>query len=230
MDKVSIIIPCYNQGQYLSEAVDSALAQTYKNIEVIIVDDASWDNTEIVSWKYIDRARTFKHIHNRGLSAARNTGIAHSTGNFIMPLDADDKIDPTFVEKALTIIKSGREIVAAGCQEFGLSTRQWAPKQHPTHTDFLFRNQINHCALFKKEMWERLGGYDEHMRDGFEDWDFWTRSTGLGYTVEVISEPLFLYRKRGESMVTHAIRNKEKIVKYMRDKYEGKTTGWSQPG
>ncbi len=222
--KVSVIIPCYNQAQYLRECIKSVLDQTYNDIEIIIVNDASIDETEDIAKRYAitksQYVKYIKHENNKGLSATRNTGIAHALGSFILPLDADDKIEPTFIEYAMEARRpyGGFGIIAAQCQEFGNSTRRWNPKPKPTHTDFLFANQINHCALFSKKMWEVLGGYDEKMKDGFEDWDFWTRGTAIGYTVSVIPEPLFLYRKRGESMVTHAIKNKEKIIKYMRDK------------
>lgn len=211
--KVSIIIPCYNQAEYLTESFESALQQTYKNIEIIIVNDGSSDNT-----KDIARELPYNILinqDNKGLSFARNEGIRCSTGDYILTLDADDKISPDFIEK--TIGKD--DIVSTWQQEFGLSNRLWMNTfVNPTYENFKQRNQINCCSLFKKEIWENINGYDENMMLGFEDWDFWLRATKSGYKVSVIPEPLFYYRKHGPSMVNNALKNQEYIKKYMIEK------------
>lgn len=212
--RVSIVIPCYKQAHYLSDAIQSAINQIYKDIEIIVVNDGSPDNTS-------DVARKFKQVKlieqaNAGLSAARNAGIKAATGGWILTLDADDKIDPTFIEK--TIRKA--DIVSTKVQNFGDSTRKWEPPTlYPKHEDFLRHNQINCCSLFKKDAWAMVGGYDEKMKLGFEDWDFWIRATGAGFNVAVVPEHLFFYRKHGPSMVTEANNNRDKIKKYMRTKY-----------
>lgn len=211
--KVSIIIPCYKQAQYLSDAITSALNQTYKDIEVIVVNDGSPDNTTEIA-KRFPKVKVIEK-ENGGLSSARNAGIKASKGGWILTLDADDKLDEKFIER--TINKA--DIVSTTQKEFGLSERTWKPyKDNPVYEDFIVRNQINCCSLFRKEIWEMVGGYDEQMREGYEDWEFWIRATRAGYKVKVVWEELFFYRKHGDSMVTHAQKNHAKLFDYMKTK------------
>lgn len=212
--KVSIIIPCYNQAQWLPDAVNSATNQTV-SCEIIIVNDGSTDNTdEVAKQFYVD-----KYIvkENGGLSSARNAGIKEATGEWILTLDADDKISPEFVEKCLKY-KDEYDIIGTGQEEFGDSNNKSLFKTNPTLQDFVQNNQINCCSLYRKEIWETIGGYDEEMRLGYEDWDFWLRATQKGYKVITIPEYLFFYRKHGVSMVTKAIENHNQIKQYMLNK------------
>lgn len=212
-DKVSIIIPCYNQAQYLPDAIESALAQTYRNFEVIVVNDGSTDNTSKVAKRY-----PVKLIEqsNKGLSAARNAGIKKAEGGWILTLDSDDKIAPDFLEHTI-----GRDdIVSTTLQTFGTENHIWrSPKKNPVFSDFVNENHIHCCSLFKKDVWTKAGGFDEGMRDGYEDWDFWIRATQAGFSVTTVDKPLFFYRKRGKSMFSHAKANHDKNMKYMRAKY-----------
>jgi hypothetical protein len=223
-DRVSIVIPCYNQGRYLNDAVDSALAQTHKNIEVIVVNDGSTDNTKQVAQSYGKRIKYIEQ-DNKGLSAARNAGIKASSGGWILPLDSDDKFHPTFIEK--TIGKA--DIVCTWLQCFDKSKDVWkSPKTNPTYSDFLKMNQIFCCSLFSKHVWSACGGYDEQQWskgkqgcNGFEDWLFWLRATKNDFNVTVVPEILFYYRKNGQSMITDAMKNKSKILAYMRREHPG---------
>lgn len=209
--KVSIIIPCYNQAQWLGEAIESALNQTVK-CEVIVVNDGSPDNTSEVAKKYPVK---LIEKENGGLSSARNRGIKEAKGEYILTLDSDDKILPNFVEKCLEV---DDDIVSTAQQEFGDSNRLWNTQPiHPTHDFFKVNNQINCCALYKKKIWEDVGGYDENMT-GYEDWAFWYVATKKGYTITVIREPLFLYRKHGHSMVNDAIAKHEELKQYILNK------------
>lgn len=211
---VSVIIPVYNQSQWLPDAVNSALNQTVP-CEIIIVNDGSTDNTdEVAKQFYVD-----KYIvkENGGLSSARNAGIKEATGEWILTLDSDDKIAPDFIEKCLKY-KDEYDIIGTGQQEFGDSDNKHLFKTNPTFTDFIQNNQINCCSLFRKEIWETIGGYDEEMRLGYEDWDFWLRATKAGYKVATIPEYLFFYRKHGESMVSTAIKHHNELMQYMLSK------------
>lgn len=102
---ISIIVPCYNQAEYLDECLQSVLDQTYYNWECIIVNDGSSDNTEIVAQQWLNKDGRFKYSakENAGLSLARNTGIANTNGEFILPLDADDKIGKDYCTKAIEV-------------------------------------------------------------------------------------------------------------------------------
>jgi len=211
---VSVIIPVYNQSQWLPDAVNSALNQTVP-CEIIIVNDGSTDNTdEVAKQFYVD-----KYIvkENGGLSSARNAGIKEATGEWILTLDSDDKIAPDFIEKCLKY-KDEYDIIGTGQQEFGDSDNKHLFKTNPTFTDFIQNNQINCCSLFRKEIWETIGGYDEKMKLGYEDWDYWLRATKAGYKVATIPEYLFFYRKHGESMVSTAIKHHNELMQYMLSK------------
>lgn len=221
-DKVSIVIPCYNQGNFLKDAIDSALAQTHKNIEVIVVNDGSSDNTAIVARSYGNRIKYIEQT-NKGLSAARNAGIKSSSGGWILPLDSDDKIHPDFIKK--TIGKG--DIVSTFLQCFGNSKDVWKPRMsNPTYKDFLKSNHIFCCSLFKKDVWTISGGYDEEQFtkgkqgvNGYEDWSYWIKATKNNFNVTVVPEILFYYRKHGDSMHSNAIKNHKKIIAYMKDVY-----------
>jgi len=213
MSKVSIIIPCWNQAHWLPEAIESALNQTHKDVEVIVVNDGSPDNTSEVARKYPVK---LVEKENGGLSSARNAGIKASTGEYILTLDADDKILPEFVEKCL---EANDDIVSTAQQEFGDTNHLWDYQPiHPTKEMFLVDNQINCCSLYKKEIWETVEGYDENMKLGYEDWDFWAQATKAGYTITVIREPLFLYRKHGKSMIDRVYEHHDEVKQYIIDK------------
>ena len=214
-NKVSIIIPCYNQAKFLPEAIESALAQTYKDIEVIVVNDGSPDNTSEVARRY--KGVKLVEQTNKGLSGARNAGIKKSSGGWIVTLDADDRLHPMFVQQ--TIGKN--DIVSTRLQTFGRENRTW--KSHLstiTHRDLLNKNHINCCSIFKKDVWTLAGGYDEKMRDGYEDWEFWIRAAAAGFNITSINETLFFYRKHpGPSMFDEAKGKHAKIISYMKGKH-----------
>lgn len=211
--RVSIVIPCYNQAQWLPEAIESALNQTIP-CEVIVVNDGSPDNTSEIAKMYPVR---LIEKENGGLSSARNAGIKEATGQWILTLDSDDKIAPDFVEKCLKY-KDEYDIIGTGQEEFGDSNNKTIFKTNPTFQDFVQNNQINCCSLYRKKIWEELGGYDEEMRLGYEDWMAWLKATKLGYKVVTIPEYLFFYRKHGESMVTIAIKHHNELMQYMLSK------------
>lgn len=209
---VSIIIPCYKQAHWLKDAIESCLFQTVPPLEIIVVNDGSPDNTSEV-------ARQYKQVkliekENGGLSSARNAGIKEAKGKYILTLDADDKLHPDFIKKTIGL----DDIVGTAQQEFGDSNTLWhPPHKHPTHANFIPNNCINCCSIYLKEIWEKVGGYDESMRKGYEDWFFWMKAVKLGYKVTTIDEPLFYYRKHGRSMVNDARDNHNEIYKYMID-------------
>jgi glycosyltransferase involved in cell wall biosynthesis len=212
-----VVIPCYNYGKYLAEAIESALEQTYRNIEVTVVDDGSTDNTLFIADRY---ARDIQIIHqeNKGVCAARNKGIHKSDGEYVLCLDADDKLDPTCIERCFEQMRIA-DIVCPGQQEFdkGRNYYRFAPPFTPEA--FLKQNRIHCASLFRKRLWTQTGGYDESMRDGYEDWEFWIRCMKLGARVAVIDEPLFLYRKHGPSMLEGSKRKHTELYNYICQKH-----------
>lgn len=186
--KVSIVIPVWGEyTKYLDECIENVKQQTFKEYEIIIVKDKT------------------------DLPSARNEGIRRASGKYILCLDVDDKIHPLFIEK--TIGKD--DIVSVGQKMFGQTYQLWTPKEHPTFEDFLLGNQIHCCSLFKKEIWEKIGGFDEDMKDGYEDWDFWLRATNAGYTITTIQETLFMYRQHPNSMIKKTVQKHDEIYKYI---------------
>ena len=189
--KTSVIIPCFNQGQYLSEAIESAVAQTEAPLEIIVVDDGSTDDTAKVASRYPIRLIRQK---NAGVSAARNAGIAATTGQNIVCLDADDRLRPQFIARLAGL----DNVVSCDLMTFGAKVFKWAPPMsNPRLEHFVRNNQAISGSIFDRDFWEKVGGYDETMRDGLEDWDFWTRCVHAGATVHVVHEVLFDYRVYG---------------------------------
>ncbi len=195
---VSIIMPSYNQGPYLSEALDSVLAQTYTNWECIIVDDGSKDNTAEVATSFSKKDSRIQYIYqeNSGVSVARNNGIAHSKGEYILPLDGDDKIAPKFLELTLHEIVKDRNIRVAytDVQYFGVRNDIYKLPDFSIEK-LMGQNILCITALFRREDFDKTGGFNNNMREGFEDWDFWMSmfQDGRG-TAYKIPQVLFYYR------------------------------------
>ena len=102
---VSVVIPTYNYAHYLPEAIDSIVSQTYKNLEILVIDDGSTDNTKAVMEKYKQKVR-YLYKQNGGLSSARNYGLTKITGDYVLFVDADNKIRPSYIAKALKLLVS----------------------------------------------------------------------------------------------------------------------------
>jgi glycosyltransferase involved in cell wall biosynthesis len=213
---VSIIIPCYKQAEYLPEAIESALSQTVP-VEVIVVNDGSPDNTTEVSLKYPVKLIVQQNL---GLGAARNSGIALSRCNYVVPLDADDRIDPKFVEKCLGRFADGVALVGTGMKTFGDCERTDMPPDNVTVDDLWPYNRIYCCSMFPKCLWQELGGYDEYISSigAYEDWELWLRLLRKG-RFALIPEYLFFYRKHGRSMVDEAIEKHDDLVTYIKSKH-----------
>lgn len=210
--EVTVIIPCYKQAHFLKECIESVRNQTVQVAEIIVVDDGSPDNTSEVA--NMLGVRCIKQF-NKGLPAARNTGIKATKTEYVLPLDADDKLHPQFLEKTLPHINK-YQVVSTWLQTFGKENRKWgSDKLVPTLGLMKSQNQINCCSLFRRDMWVNIGGYDENMRDGFEDWEFWIRAMIAGYTIKIVPEYLFFYRRHEVSMFKEAMKKREQILDYM---------------
>lgn len=202
--KVSIIVPCYNQAQYLDEALQSLLEQTYTHWECIIVNDGSPDNTEAVAKIWIEKDSRFKYIYkeNEGLSSARNLGISYAQGDFILPLDADDKISKKYVLLALKAFEEDDSLKVVYCkaEKFGDEFGLW--ELAPFSLFNLSRNNMIFCsAMYRKKDWELVGGYDTKMIYGWEDWEFWISMLKKGGNVKRLDELGFYYRIKSNSML-----------------------------
>ncbi|HXB71934.1 MAG TPA: glycosyltransferase [Candidatus Acidoferrales bacterium] len=204
MPIVSVVIPCYNQGEYLREAIASVEQQTFRDFEILVVDDGS---TLPESVQTIDSLRCSPvdviRTANKGLAAARNTGISRSRGKYILPLDADDKIGREYLEKAVAVLDAepGIGIVYCEAEFFGAVRGRWElpPYAFP---DILVSPRIFACAFFRRSAWETAGGYSSEMEAGWEDYDFWLSLIERGAGVHRIPEVLFYYRQHPGNMTT----------------------------
>lgn len=211
---VSIIVPCYKQAHFLNESLQSVLSQTYTNWECIIVNDGSPDNTKEVAKQWCEKDTRFQYLEkqNGGLSSARNAGINRSKGVFILPLDADDLIDETFLEKLVPVLVSNSNLAIVSCFSnfFIKDITSIIHTKKPIGTTYhalLFENSMMASSLYRKSCWEAVGGYDESMKKGFEDWEFWIAITKLGWEFKFVEEFLFYYRRTKNSMLTDTLQN-----------------------
>jgi len=162
-------------GEYLSEAVESVLAQTYRDFEIIIIDDASNDKETVKLLEQYSHPmiHVIRNSQNMGVAAARNQGILLAKGEFILPLDADDYIAETYFEKAIKLFSKRPDIGIIYCNAefFGEKSGPWNLPSFSL-TRMLIENLIFSAAFFKKSDWQRSVGYRSVMSAGWEDWDF----------------------------------------------------------
>jgi glycosyltransferase involved in cell wall biosynthesis len=200
--QVSVIIPCYNQGRYLDDAIASVLVQTYQNLEILVIDDGSTEPETIEVLQNYQQPKTrIIRTENQGVAAARNLGIAQAQGTYILPLDADDKIADSYLEKAVTLLESNQQLGIVYCEAEYFGDRQgtW-PLPEYKFPDILVDNMIFCSGLFRKSDWETVGGYNSNLIYGWEDHDFWLSLIELGREVYRIPEVLFFYRQKADSM------------------------------
>lgn len=203
---VSVIIPCYNYAHYLKKGVESVIRQTYQNFEIIIVNDGSTDNTLNVAnslkREFYNYDITIIDQENSGHPAiSRNNGIKVANGKYILPLDADDMIDTTMIEKCVSLLENNKSISIAYTDQvyFNESGRKLVPTIEYDFQYLIKNNFIGSCSLFRKSTWDQVGGYDESIA-GYEDWEFWISCGKLGNIGKRIPENLFYYRVSNEGV------------------------------
>jgi glycosyltransferase involved in cell wall biosynthesis len=206
--KVSVVIPCFNLAEYLDEAIDSVLAQTFQDFEILVVDDGSNDPYTKNKLSSLNKpcVRVFRS-ENQGLAGARNLAIANAQGQYILPLDADDRLAATFLEKAAAVLDDRPEvgIVYSEVEWFGEKNGKWEVPAY-RFPDILLDNVIVASALFRRSDWELVGGYSTEFRSRWEDYDFWLSLIERGRVPYRIPEVLFYYRQRAGSMTDSARR------------------------
>ncbi len=200
--RVSVVIPCCNLGQFLPEAIASVRRQTFSDFEIVIVDDGSTDGeTAIALEAAAGPGVQLVRSENRGLSAARNLGISQARGEYLSCLDADDLFEPEWLELAVACLDANPDLafVSHWLRAFGDEEWDWTPGRGDLAA-LLDHNVFNGAALFRRRITDAVGGFDESMRDGCEDWEFWIRVLAAGYRGATIPEFLYRYRRRPESM------------------------------
>jgi len=200
---VAVVITCYNLGRYLDEAVASVLEQTLQDFEILVVDDGSTDADTLGVLADYRRPRTrVVRIENRGLPGARNEGIRQTTGRYVCALDADDRLERTYFEKAVAVLDENPSIafVSHWLRTFGEGEHgDWTPGS-ADFPDLLDRNTVNGAALVRRDALLAAGLFDETMRQGCEDWDLWIGLVERGFRGVILPEVLFFYRRRPDSM------------------------------
>jgi glycosyltransferase involved in cell wall biosynthesis len=203
--ELSVVIPCYNHGAYIDEAINSVSVIKGLSYEIIILDDGSDDPETISVLQELKNKGLNVYRHeNRGLAFTRNRGIELSRGEFILPLDADNKIEADYVYKALPLLRSGEfDVVYARPFLFGELTNDRYFETKAFDIDHLaIENYIDACAIFRKQVWESTGGYDLSMPyAGQEDWEFWINAYFRGFRFRFIDEQLYHYRILKNSMI-----------------------------
>lgn len=174
---ISIIIPCYNSEATLDKTLRSVIEQEFQDWEVLIINDGSTDDTEKVALEWVNKDNRFKYFskQNEGLGKTRNFGINKATGTYILPLDSDNLIERDFIQDAINVFENNPEIgiVHGHAEYFGEKTGIWIIEEFNL-TNMLAHNYIDACAIYKKVLWQQVGGYDENMpHQGNEDWELW---------------------------------------------------------
>ena len=209
---VSVIVPLYNAAPFIGEALESVIASTYRPMEVVVVDDGSTDNSLSIAQDIAKRHPEIKVLHqpNAGVSAARNHAIREAKGTFILPLDADDTISPTYIAHAVEAMKDDVRVVGSKAEYIGAKQGEW---KLPNYSPELLarRNMIPITSLFRKADWMRVGGFceEEIYR---EDWDFWLSMMELGGKFVRLEETGLYYRVLQGSRRSQAKAQKRAIV------------------
>jgi GT2 family glycosyltransferase len=218
---VSIIVPCYNGGLFLDGLMACLMAQMFQDFEVIVVDDGS---TEPGTLRKLDQLSSDVRVvrqANAGPAAARNAGIRHSCGTFVLPLDCDDTIEPTFVSETLEQLRRVAPEPAFVFTHMRLTGGlEGVLPRHFNRFDQLFLNRLPYCVLFPRSAWERVGGYDEVIPRGYEDWEFNIRLAKAGFRGIEVARPLFVYRVSSAGLLMGvASRLHGTRWRYIRDKH-----------
>lgn len=201
---VSVVIPCFEQQRWLAQSLGSVVAQTVAPLEVLVIDDGS--RVPIVADPHPSIPIRVIRVANRGLPSARNVGLMNAHGHAFLPLDADDWIEPTYIEKTLPLLDAGADVVVTGLQEHGERTGRYLPGcdlglEGLTVEAERMSNRLFYCSLFRTSLLRDAGGYNGRMINGYEDWDLWIDLMQRGANLAAVNEPLFNYRTRADGML-----------------------------
>jgi glycosyltransferase involved in cell wall biosynthesis len=219
--KISVIVPCFNQARFLHESLLSVLYQTHQNWECVIVDDESTDDTPEIALEWTKKDNRFSYVKkkNGGPASARNAGINKTNGDYILPLDADNRLDSEYIKKTVSILDSNPHIsiVYSDVRFFGLRSGERRVGSFNIEK-VLIENYIDTCAIYRREVWITNNGYDEagEVR-GLEDWDFWINAYKNGCKFKYLPEILFDYRTSTDSMTCRS--NYQSAINYISKKH-----------
>jgi glycosyltransferase involved in cell wall biosynthesis len=222
---VTIIMPVYKNVKWLPEAINSVIGQKYDNYELVVVNDGSPEDVNyfIKPFLNFNKIKYYKYDTNKGISYARNFGISKSSGQYILPVDADDIIyDPKWLIDSVSQINEETIVTSfAGlCDENMNSKKQIWPddKIDRTWSKIINRNNIVVSSMYPKSMWEKIGGYDEKMLS-WEDWEFWIRAYKAGYKLIRLNHVYYHYRQNENGNLNKPKASYSDIEKYFRNKH-----------
>lgn len=222
--KFSVVIPYYNMGAYVDDAIASVDAQTLGDTEILIVNDGSKEQDSLDKLKQIRADRPDINVidqQNKKLPGARNTGIKNAKADFVACLDADDTWDPAYLETMYGYYQGDKEgkvaIATSSVQFFGERDDIWHVPDFDLPLMFI-TNPLQSSTSFRRSVWEEVGGYDETMHNGYEDWDFWMRIVSAGYRWKSTDQTLINYRSRGDSMIVDSDKQRYEHYEYLLSK------------
>lgn len=194
--RVSVIIPCYNRDKYIGETLESVQKTNYPNLECVVVDNGSIDNSVEIIKQFVESNSRFQLIQNseNNISIARNKGIAASSGKYILPLDSDDLIHPNYIPEAVEILESNQKIAVVTCDAllFGKKRGKWKRPDY-NFNDFLIKVSIHNSSMFRRNGYNKTNGYEPELKFS-EDWEFWINLLKRGGDVYKIKKNYFFYR------------------------------------
>lgn len=199
---VSIIVACYNQGKYISETLDSVIQQTYTDFECIVINDGSNDNTEEIVQAYKINDKRIKYIYqeNQGVCVARNRAINEADGEYILCLDADDKISNNYLKLCVNELDNDNSLTLVTCnyQYFGNSNKVVYVEDYSIEK-LMGHNLFINCSMFRRKDFDAVNGFNLNMKDGLEDWDFWLSILKTNGKVKCLNGVHFFYRIKKKS-------------------------------
>jgi len=222
---VFCIIPCYNSGATITRSVQSVLDQTVPVAEIIIIDDGS----DIATKKVLDKLKqdisivTIITQENKGASAARNTGIQYCSSEYVLMLDADDTFEPEYLEKAIPLIEADAALAMVMCYYYIKNDKEEdIPRalRNASFKEYLFSNYGVACGLYRRKALLDVGGYDEAMLEGYEDWELLLHLKKHKWDFVVLPEYLFNYYNSPNSRNKEALKKDRKIKKFIFLKYK----------
>ena len=220
---VSILMPCYNQGEFLEEAVGSLIDQTFTRWECLIVNDGSEDNTKDIAHKLIekdDRIKYFSQV-NKGVCAARNLAAQKASGKYLLPLDADDFLNDTYIEQVLNCISNSEATVAYGKVFFtGNESKPYELEPYRFEA-LILANMIHVAGIYRKSDFDRVGGYDVQMVEGYEDWEFWINILKENKNAVCVPEATLFYRTKQVSRMKQInLKKRYNMIAYIYKKHQ----------
>ncbi len=232
--RVSVIIPAYNVASYISETLDSVIAQTFSDMEIIIVNDGSTDTTPNIIESYAARDPRIRIIHqeNRGLAGARNTGLRSAVGDYLCIFDSDDIMMPDKIAVQVSYLDAHPAcgLVYTDCYHFIDGTNRVRTVLEPdlskenAYEILLHGNHLNpNVVMFRKSVYESLGGFDETLRSA-EDWEYWLKFAHAGVNFGHVNQPLTRYRVRSNSLSGDGVVMYQTAIRVLEKQYDKAVT------